>query len=94
MSLLQPDLRRQLTDVFAKQLQDAVVLQFFTQKSSPLSIPAQECHTCRETGELLEELARLSDKIRLEVRDLIANGDEAGRLGIDKIPGLVIQGKG
>jgi alkyl hydroperoxide reductase subunit AhpF len=94
MSILQPDLRRQLTDMFAKQLQDPVVLQFFTQKSSPLSIPLQECHTCQEAGALLEEVTQLSHKLRLEVHDLIADGEEASRLGVDKIPGLVIQGKG
>jgi alkyl hydroperoxide reductase subunit AhpF len=94
MPLLQPDLRSQLADIFAKQFQDPVVVKFFTQKSSPLSAPVRECHTCHEAGELLKEVAGLSDKLRLEVHDLITEGEEARRLGIDKIPGLVIQGKG
>jgi alkyl hydroperoxide reductase subunit AhpF len=93
MPLLNDNIRRQLTDLFTRDLQDAVTLHFFTQKSSLLSVPAQECPTCRDAGELLNEVTALSDKLRLETHDLVADAEEARRLGVERIPGLVMQGK-
>lgn len=93
MPLLQLHLRHQLTEMFAKQMQSPVVLQFFTQKPSPLATPVQGCQTCHEAGELLKEVAGLSDKLPLEVHDLVAEAEQARHWGVEKIPGLVIQGK-
>jgi hypothetical protein len=93
MGLLSEDLRRQLTKLFNREMQDPVSLTFFTQKSSLLSIPSQECHTCQEAGELLNEVTALSNKFKLETHDLLAEADAARRLGVERIPGLVMQGK-
>jgi thiol-disulfide isomerase/thioredoxin len=92
MPLLNDDLRRQLTDFFRRGLKDPVTLHFFTQKSSVLSIPAEECETCREAHELLNEVVGLSDKLKLETHDFVADEEEAKRLGVERIPGLVMQG--
>ncbi len=93
MALLRDRDRRQLTDIFSRQLQDSVALEFFTQKSGSVGTVSHECHTCRETGQLLEEVAALSDKIQLTVHDFVDQAEDAQRLGVDKIPGLVLKGK-
>lgn len=88
MTLLDDDVRRQLRDAFA-DLQEPVKLVLFTQ-GKPGPGPALECDYCAETRQLLEELAALSDKLSLEVRDFVAEADTARRLGVDKIPALAV----
>jgi glutaredoxin-like protein len=51
---------------------------------------AHACGACREQQTLLEELAALSDKLALEVRELVADDAEAKRLGIDKVPATAV----
>ena len=54
-----------------------------------------ECSLCRETRELLEEVAALSaGKISLEVRDFVQDKGRADALGIDKIPAIAVLGPG
>jgi glutaredoxin-like protein len=53
-----------------------------------------ECQFCRETRGLLEELAGLTDKLKVEVRDFVGDAEEAKRLGVDKIPAIVLLGEG
>ncbi len=93
MALLKDEDRKQLTEIFARQLEDRVTLRLFTQQASPLTVPAQECASCRETGELLAEVSGLSEKIALEVHDLVADAEAARRFGVDNIPALVFEGK-
>lgn len=93
MPLLNDDIRRQVTDLFTGGLPNSVTLYFFTQKTSVLTVPSLECHTCQEAGELLKEVTALSDKLKLETHDLIGDTEEAKRLGVDKIPGVVMQGQ-
>lgn len=69
---------------FADKLVAPVRLAYFTQ-----TIP---CQFCRETEQVLREVADLSDKIKLEVYNLITDKDKADALGIDKIPGTAILG--
>jgi glutaredoxin-like protein len=49
-----------------------------------------ECQYCRETRELVEELAALSDKIQVEVRDFVKDESEAKKLSVDKIPAIAV----
>lgn len=68
MLLVGKDLERQQADLFAKQFQDCAALLYpevFAAECAP-----RDCNTCREAGELLENVAGLSDKLRLEVHDL------------------------
>ena len=53
-----------------------------------------ECMFCRETRELIEELAELTDKLQVEVKDFIKDSKEAEKLGIDKIPAIALLGEG
>lgn len=52
-----------------------------------------ECKFCAETKQLIIELAGLSDKIKAEVRDFVADSALANEYGVDKIPALVIMGE-
>ncbi|MBD3165791.1 glutaredoxin [bacterium] len=49
-----------------------------------------ECQFCRETGELLQEVADLTDKIDLEVFNFANDEEEVKKYNIDKIPALVM----
>ena len=84
MSMLQdkdkPKVRQRL-----EEMTGPVKLVNFTQET--------ECQFCRETRELLEDVAALSDKLSLEVYDLLADADKAKEYGVDKIPATVIVGE-
>ena len=51
-----------------------------------------ECMYCRETRQLMEEIAGLSDKITMEKYDFVADKDAVKKYSIDKIPATVIEG--
>ncbi|HUX11313.1 MAG TPA: hypothetical protein VMW51_11765 [Terriglobia bacterium] len=45
----------------------------------------------RETREVLEELAGLSDKLSLEVYDFILDKEKVAEYGVDKVPATVVR---
>ncbi len=51
------------------------------------------CATCRDTKQLLEELVELSDRLRLEIHDFVADAAAAAAAGVDKIPATVVRGR-
>jgi glutaredoxin-like protein len=61
-----------------------VTLVYFTQEN--------ECLYCRETRELLEDLVELSEHIKLEVYDFVADAEKAREYGVTKIPAMVLLG--
>ncbi|MDP3767008.1 MAG: thioredoxin family protein [Dehalococcoidia bacterium] len=82
-----------ISDRFARELEGKVKIDYFTQKPSPLYVPGrEECATCEDTRALLEELAALSDKVTLTVHEFGDAQDEAQKLGVDKVPGIVLRG--
>lgn len=85
MSLLNDDIRDQVRDEFAA-LTRPVKLVVFTQEI--------ECQYCKETRELIEEVAALSPKLSVEVHDFVANKTVADEYGIDKIPAVAIVADG
>ena len=68
------------------KLTGPVKLVMFTQE--------MECQFCKETRELVEEVAALSDKISVEVKDFLKADVEAKKLGVDKIPAIAVLGDG
>ncbi len=69
------------------KLANPVTLAVFTQEF--------ECEYCRQNRELAEELAGLSGgKVRVEVRDFVADKTRADELGVDKIPAIAVLGDG
>lgn len=92
MALISERDKTYLRDRFQKELQDEVKIVYFTQRELPLFVPGQECHYCRETREILEEVSSLSEKLHLEVHDFVADGEVVQKYRIDKIPATVLAG--
>jgi glutaredoxin-like protein len=49
-----------------------------------------ECQYCKETRQIAEEVAALSDNITLEIFDFMADKEIAEQFNIDKIPATII----
>jgi glutaredoxin-like protein len=81
VELLDKEVREQVRERLAG-LETAVRILYFTQ--------APACRACADQRALLEDLAGLSGKISLEVRELIADAQLAGRFRIDKVPATVL----
>ncbi|MBN2198267.1 MAG: thioredoxin family protein [Candidatus Aminicenantes bacterium] len=94
MDLLNTEVREATKKKFDADLEGKVTLIHFTQESSRLVLPErlkdQECLFCRETKQLIEEVAALSDKIELRLLDFTADKEQAAEYGIDKIPALAV----
>jgi len=65
-------------------LKSQVRLLFFKQKSA--------CPTCSRQEELLRELCAFTDMLKLEVHDLVLDGDSALNYKIDKTPATAVLG--
>jgi glutaredoxin-like protein len=81
MALLSDKDRQYLVKEF-EALKGPVKLIVFTQQF--------ECEYCRETREIAQEVAGLSDKIALEVYDLEVDKAVAAQYGVEQIPATVI----
>lgn len=83
MSLLSEKDRQHLINEFAG-LQHPVQLVVFTQD--------MECQFCRETRQIAEEVASLSDLISLKFYDLVRDAEIAQAYGVDRIPATILLG--
>ena len=83
MALLNAQIRENVAKMLAN-LKDPVTLKVFTQE--------MECQYCRETRELAEEVAGVSDKVSVEVYDFEADKLAVDELGIDKIAAIAVVG--
>ncbi len=78
---------------FEKELKGKVKIDYFTQKPSVLFVPGrEECLHCEDTRRMLEELASLSEKVALTVHEFAEAQEEAKKLAVDKVPGIVLRG--
>jgi glutaredoxin-like protein len=82
--MLQEKEKKLATEIF-KELKNPVKLVNFTQEL--------ECQFCRETRQLLEEVAGLSDKVSLEVYNFQLDKQKVEEYRVDKIPASVIEGE-
>lgn len=83
MALLNAAIRKDVKAALA-DVKTPVTFKVFTQ--------AFECQYCKETRELVEEVAELSDKVSVEVYDFEKDKALADSLGIDKVPGMAVVG--
>ncbi len=86
MPLLGKKEREQIKDIFEKNLSKEVKLIVFTQNVN--------CQYCNETKMIVEEIAELSDKIKVEVYNFALDNGKKEKYGIDKVPAIVILGEG
>jgi hypothetical protein len=84
--------RDTVRELLARELVDDVELLFFTRPRSGLVGPGQEeCLTCDETGELLGQLADLSEHLRLTTHDLIADPDAGASYNVTEVPAVLLR---
>jgi len=83
MALLNEQIRQEVRKMLA-DLKNPVTFKVFTQEF--------ECEYCKETRELIEEVAGLSDRLSVEVYDFVRDKGVADSLGIDKIPAVAVVG--
>ncbi len=86
MPLLDERVQKQVRGALA-DLKQPVRLVMFTQGEGG----ALECAFCGETRQLVEEIAKLSDRISVDIRDFQGDAELAKRYGIDKIPAIVME---
>jgi len=84
MRLMDKDTQDQVRSLLAA-VQSPVTIHLFTQEF--------ECGYCKETRQIAEEVAELSDKVTLQVHDFVEDKALAEDMGIDKIPALAINGE-
>jgi len=84
MALMDQDTQDQVRNLLSA-VTTPVTLRMFTQEF--------ECGYCKETRQIAEEVADLSDKVTVEIADFVANKDLAESLNIDKIPAIAVQGE-
>ncbi len=83
MPLLSERDRGRVKEILAK-VKGPVTLHYFTQEF--------ECDSCKVTHELLGELTALNPKLNVKVYEFQEGEGDAKRLGVDKIPALVLEG--
>ena len=83
MALLNEKIRKEVRTALA-DVSQPVTFKVFTQPF--------ECQYCKETRELVEEVAALSDKVSVEVYDFMEDKALADSLGIDKVPAVAVVG--
>jgi glutaredoxin-like protein len=80
---------------FAAELAAPVKIDFFTQRDVALDVPGKTpCPYCKPTGDMLRELAGLSDLISLRVHQFEDNPEEKKTFGVERVPGIVLRGPG
>lgn len=89
MPVLDEKIKEDVKGMF-KDLKEQVKLIVFTQDGL-IKVPSIECETCKDNRMLMEEIASLSDKISIEVYDLVK--DKAEQYKIDKIPATIVIGQ-
>jgi glutaredoxin-like protein len=85
MPFISDEDKKYLQDRFEKEMEEEIKIIYFTQDF--------ECQFCKETRQILEEIAALSDKIKLEVHEFDKEKEIAKKYGVDKIPATLIFGK-
>lgn len=85
MSLIPDEHKERLKGELNDKLEKPVKIVMFTQQF--------ECSFCLQTRQLIEELAALNDKIKVEIYDFVVDAEKAKAFGVDKVPALVIVGE-
>ncbi len=83
MALLQEADRQAIKKEFAGLTRPVKIVNFTQQF---------ECDYCKETEEIIKEIAELSDKISIETYNFVTNKEAVERFNVDKIPATIIMG--
>ena len=85
MSLIPEEHKEHIENELMEKMENPVKIIMFTQEV--------ECQFCAQTRRLINELAALNDKIKVEIHDFLAETDKAKEYGVDKVPALIIMGE-
>jgi len=85
MGLIPEEHKEHLRSELKEKLENPVKILMFTQEV--------ECQFCAQTRQLINELAALNGKIKVEILDFLANSDKAKEHGVDKVPATIIMGE-
>ena len=81
-----------LNEKILKQIEEA-----FVEIQEPVQIlyfgSQDQCDTCAETQQLLEEVAAVHPKVELTIYDLQKNRDIAEKFNVTNVPGIVVAAK-
>lgn len=78
---------------FSRELASRVRIDFFTQKETSLLVPGrQPCQQCKPTRQMLEELAALTDRIRLHQHIFEEDKQAVTQYRVERIPAIVLHG--
>lgn len=89
MSGLDEKVKEEVKNIF-KDLKDPIKLIVFT-RDDTITVPGHECPTCKDNETLMKEISELSDKISLEVYDIVKDDDKVKDYGIDRVPVTLVQ---
>jgi len=92
MAMIPDQDREFLKDKFNDEMQNNVTIVAYTRKAEGEQSAGLECEFCNETQQIVEELADLTDKIRVERREFSASDPSVKDLGVDKLPAIVLEG--
>ncbi|HEX2172051.1 MAG TPA: hypothetical protein VHL09_06360 [Dehalococcoidia bacterium] len=95
MALISERDQEKIREIFADRLQYDVRITCFAQRGSALIVPGHQHqhHTGRETRQLLEELAGLTDRLHVEIKDFEEGNPEAQASGIQRAPAIILHGQ-
>jgi glutaredoxin-like protein len=85
MAMIQDSDRATLKEMFEQAFVHDVTLVMFTQTF--------ECDYCRETRQLVEELAEITPRVKAEIYNFATDKEQVGKYNVDKIPGIAIVGE-
>jgi glutaredoxin-like protein len=85
MAMIGDQDRQAIKGLFEKGFVNDVTLVVFTQEF--------ECQYCKETRQLAEELAELSEQLSVTVNNFATDKEQAEAYGVDKIPAIAIIGE-
>ena len=93
MALLKPNDAEAVRRRFQDELAGDVTIRFFTASATGLVIPGWECEYGPMTQQLLEEIAALDPRLRLEVHSIAAASDPARPLPVERVPAIILGGE-
>jgi hypothetical protein len=92
MTIIAEKDRSTVRDLLARELVEDVELLLFTRGRSRLFVPGrQECQTCDETRELLEELVALSDRLHVTSHDVGEDPVAATLYNVEEVPTVIVR---
>ena len=80
---------------FAQELTGPVKIDYFTERALSISVPGRRpCASCKPTQEMLQELARLHDLVRLRVHIFDEAAEARAKYDVQRIPAIILRGRG